>query len=237
MASVLSRGETELAPPNHGRTSACSLMCADTDHSLVAPPGSVRCMDDLMAPEAARSSVRTRADVAAGTLPPPPPVDTPRPAAPFLPGRVWARLTEEVSRVVGLDASAPIPPDALESCAYVKAVLDEVLRLCPLGSNARRVVRDSEVCGVRFCTGDMVLMPMGCLHYDSSLWGPRVVRQGPRVPTELWKHHVPALLLALQGEFAPERWLRNPPADLALPRNLAGAYFPFGGGTIGCPGE
>ena len=213
-------------------------MCADTDHSLVAPPGSVRCMDDLMAPEAARSSVRTRADVAAGTLPPPPPVDTPRAAAPFVPGRVWTRLTEEVSRAVGLDASAPIPPDALESCAYVKAVLDEVLRLCPLGSNARRVVRDAEVCGVRFCTGDMVLMPMGCLHYDSSLWGPRVVRQGLRVPSA-GALEGPCLRASacLQGEFAPERWLQNPPTDLALPRNLTGAYFPFGGGTIGCPGE
>jgi cytochrome P450 len=31
--------------------------------------------------------------------------------------------------------------------------------------------------------------------------------------------------------------LPNPPADLALPRNMAGAFYPFGGGSIVCPGS
>lgn len=157
-----------------------SLICADTDASLTPPKGTVRCFEDLLAPEAARSAVRTKADVAAGTLPPPPAVDGVRPAAPLVPGPVWTRLTEEVGRVLGLDPSGPLPPEALDACPYLRAVVDETLRLCPIGSNARRVLRDADVAGVQFCAGDMVLIPMGCLHYDGELWGPRVVSGGGR---------------------------------------------------------
>jgi cytochrome P450 len=127
---------------------------------------------------------------------------------------------------------------------------------CP--ASCSRVARDVDVQGVQFLAEDMVLMPMGCAHYDPDLWGPRV---GEFVP-ERWvsparsgrascrhrscqchrphashtrsrrastpRHSTP-LLFCLQ--------LPDPPPELALPHNMAGAYYPFGGGLAACPGS
>lgn len=117
---------------------------------------------------------------------------------------VAARLREEIDRVVGTDM---VRPAHLPDLVYTKMVIQELLRLYPVGwLLPRRVVESEPLGGVTLQAGAHVLISPFLTHRLPSVW------ERPR-------------------EFDPERF--NP--EIASRRHRY-AYFPFGGGPHQCLG-
>ena len=118
--------------------------------------------------------------------------------------QVQQRVRDEVAAVIG---DAPVTADDLPHLRFTSMVVDEALRLYPLGHTLlRKATADDEVCGHRIPAGQIMAV---------SVWG---LHRNPRV----WSD---------PGEFRPERF------DPAVsPERDPYAYLPFGGGPRTCIG-
>ncbi|WP_067139978.1 cytochrome P450 [Microtetraspora malaysiensis] len=117
---------------------------------------------------------------------------------------VTSRLYEEIDRVVG---DGPVGPSHLADLVYTKQVIQEVLRLHPVGWLFPRAVVEPEVIGgVRFRSGDTLLISPYVTHRLTRLWD-------------------------RPEEFDPDRFA---PEQTAHRHRYA--YFPFGGGPHQCLG-
>lgn len=114
-----------------------------------------------------------------------------------------ARAREEVAAITG-----PLGLDSLERLRWVRAVVDEALRLHPPAWMLSREPReDTTVGGEPVAAGTMVIVPVLCLHRDPSSWPD-------------------------PDRFDPERFLGA--ESLRAPR---GSYLPFGLGPRMCVGS
>ncbi|MFV2178828.1 cytochrome P450 [Actinomadura sp. LOL_016] len=119
---------------------------------------------------------------------------------------VAERLGDEVRAVVG--AGENVRPEHLQELPYVRQVVQELLRLYPVGWIFPRIsLKDTEIGGVRVKAGQTVLISPFLTHRLESVW------------------EAPA-------EFRPERFA--PEKARAYHRY---AYFPFGGGPHQCIGR
>jgi cytochrome P450 len=114
---------------------------------------------------------------------------------------IQQRLHDELSAFDVLTA------EAISSCRYLGAVVDESFRLYPpayvIGREAREPM---ELGGLSVKPGDQLIAPQWVVHRDPRWW---------RSPEA----------------FRPERWLNGETASLA-----PGTFFPFGGGQRSCLG-
>jgi len=118
---------------------------------------------------------------------------------------VEARLHAELAAALG---DAPVTLAAVEALPYLRAVLDESLRLYPPAWGvARRALRGCELSGHDVPRGSLVSICQYAIHRDPRFW---------RDP----------------HRFEPERWLEGRPAT--VPR---GAYLPFADGPRRCIAE
>ncbi|MBA9007577.1 cytochrome P450 [Thermomonospora cellulosilytica] len=118
---------------------------------------------------------------------------------------VEARLREEIDRVVG---GEPVRPSHLGDLVYVKQVIQELLRLYPVGwIFPRQATRHTVVGGVPIKPGQTVLISPFLTHRLPSVWADPL-RFDP-------------------DRFAPEQ----------ARRHHRYAYFPFGGGPHQCIGR
>lgn len=118
---------------------------------------------------------------------------------------VGRRLGDEVRRVVG---DGPVGPAHLPELTYTRMVIQEVLRLYPVGWVVpRTVARPDTLAGVELRPGDTVLLSPYLTH---------------RLP-EFWPDPY---------AFRPERFAAGREAD-----RHRFAYFPFGGGAHQCLGN
>lgn len=118
---------------------------------------------------------------------------------------VAARLYDEIDRVVGRDR---VGPEHLEGLAYTRQVVQELLRLYPVGWQfPRMAVRDAVLGGFPVKAGQTLLISPYLTQHLASVW---------ERPAEFDP-----------DRFAPER---------AAGRHRY-AYFPFGGGPHQCVGN
>ncbi|MFD0685738.1 cytochrome P450 [Actinomadura fibrosa] len=118
---------------------------------------------------------------------------------------VAARLAAEIERVVGGDE---VRPEHLRELPYVRQVVQELLRLYPVGWIFPRIaLNPTDIGGVRVKAGQTVLISPFLTHRLASVW------ERPL-------------------EFDPERFS----AERARGRHRY-AYFPFGGGPHQCIGR
>jgi cytochrome P450 len=118
---------------------------------------------------------------------------------------IAARLHAELDRVLG--DRAPALAD-LEALPYLRAVIDEVLRLYPpVWAIARRVVADDEIEGHRARAGSLVAVSPFVLGRDPAIWDE-------------------------PDAFRPERFVSGGAGPIDRR-----AYFPFGLGARKCIGE
>ncbi len=113
------------------------------------------------------------------------------------------RLTDEIDRVIGGDV---VGPHHLPELTYTKQVVQELLRLYPVGwLFPRRAVAATELGGVSLKAGDTVLLSPFLTHRIESFWD-------------------------RPGSFDPDRFAPG------QPRRHRYSYFPFGGGPHQCIG-
>ncbi|MCO6010668.1 cytochrome P450 [Actinoallomurus purpureus] len=121
--------------------------------------------------------------------------------------QVAARLYDEIDRVVG---RGPVQAEHLSDLTYTRQVLQEVLRLYPVGwLFPRTAVAPARLGGVRINAGDTVLLSPFLTHRLERFW------DRPR-------------------SFDPDRFATDRTADGG--RRHRYAYFPFGGGPHQCIG-
>ncbi|MEV4299603.1 cytochrome P450 [Microbispora rosea] len=117
---------------------------------------------------------------------------------------VTARLYDEVDEVVG---TGPVDPEQLPRLRYMKAVLQELVRLYPSGwMFPRMVVARDAIGGTRIEAGSQVLISPYVTHRLDEFWDRPL-------------------------DFDPERFTQEP-----RERRHRYAYFPFGGGPHVCLG-
>jgi cytochrome P450 len=116
-----------------------------------------------------------------------------------------ARLQEEIARVVGAER---VRPSHLRDLPYVKQVVQELLRLYPVGWMFPRIAtKPTSIGGVPIKPGNTVLISPFLTHRLKSVWDRPL-------------------------EFDPDRFLPERAAKLHRY-----AYFPFGGGPHQCIGR
>jgi cytochrome P450 len=121
---------------------------------------------------------------------------------------VAGRLYEEIDRVVG---GEPVGPSHLPGLTYTKQVIQELLRIYPVGwLFPRRAARPAELGGVTIKAGDTVLLSPFLTHRLEEFW-PRPL------------------------EFDPDRFDLGPAGGRGARRHRY-SYFPFGGGPHQCIG-
>jgi cytochrome P450 len=119
---------------------------------------------------------------------------------------VEARLRAEIERVV--DPAGPVTADQLTRLDYTRAVLDELLRMYPIGwLIPRTAVADDVIAGTPVPAGSIVLLSQYVTH--------RLARHWER-----------------PDEFDPDRFTADGPR-----RTHRYAYWPFGGGPHQCIGR
>ncbi|SDH46833.1 Cytochrome P450 [Sinosporangium album] len=118
---------------------------------------------------------------------------------------VASAVQEEIDRVVG---AGPVTPEHLPQLQYVKAVLQEVLRVYPSGwLFPRMALREDTIGGVRIAPGGNVLISPYVTQRMEGVWDDPLA-------------------------FKPERFLTK-----GSTRHHRYAYFPFGGGPHTCVGN
>nr|AAO73956.1 CYP52A16 [Candida tropicalis]AAX63449.1 cytochrome P450 [Candida tropicalis] len=133
---------------------------------------------------------------------------------------VFAKLREEVENRFGLGEEARVEEisfESLKSCEYLKAVINEALRLYPsVPHNFRVATRNTT-------------LPRGGGKDGCS---PIVVKKGQVVMyTVIGTHRDPSIYGADADVFRPERWFEPET------RKLGWAYVPFNGGPRICLGQ
>ncbi|KAF7511886.1 hypothetical protein GJ744_003119 [Endocarpon pusillum] len=98
-------------------------------------------------------------------------------------------------------------PYLIDSCPWLSALFNEVLRVYDGVSSTRLVTAPTSIGGKALPVGSRVVVPVQQLHFNRSIYGPDV------------------------NEFAPERFIRS--KNLTH----SSSYRPFGGGTSYCPGR
>ncbi|XP_047047661.1 cytochrome P450 CYP72A219-like [Lolium rigidum] len=118
------------------------------------------------------------------------------------------RAREEVLRVFG--ASTTPDYDGLSRLRIVTMVLYEVLRLyTPLTALQRKTYRPTELGGIRYPAGVVLMLPLLSVHHDKDVWG------------------------ADADEFRPDRFAEG----ISKASADAPAFFPFGWGPRICIGQ
>lgn len=134
--------------------------------------------------------------------------------------QVYDRLREEIDQHFGLGDEARVDEitfELLKKCEYLKAVMNETLRLYPL------VPRNA-----RFCMKDTTLPRGGGPNGDQPVFVPK----GLVVNYDVYSmHRNPEYYGKDLLEFRPERWLDS------LTNGLGWAYLPFNGGPRICLGQ
>ncbi|CAN3375045.1 hypothetical protein DIURU_005153 [Diutina rugosa] len=134
--------------------------------------------------------------------------------------KVFAKLRDEVVSVFGEGEDAHVDDitfESLKQCEYLKAVINETLRLYPsVPSNSRRVEEDT------------TLPRGGGVNGDKPVFVPK----GSSVSYQVYSmHRDPKYYGEDAEEFRPERWFEPET------RKLGWAYLPFNGGPRICLGQ
>ncbi|KAL5220958.1 hypothetical protein ABZP36_025671 [Zizania latifolia] len=117
------------------------------------------------------------------------------------------RAREEVLQVFGTRAP---DYDGLSHLRIVTMVLYEVLRLyTPITALQRQTYKPTELGGVRYPAGVVLMLPLLSVHHDKDVWGPDA------------------------DEFRPERFAQG----ISKASRDAPAFFPFGWGPRICIGQ
>ncbi|KAL9116138.1 MAG: hypothetical protein Q9227_000507 [Pyrenula ochraceoflavens] len=134
---------------------------------------------------------------------------------------VWKKLRTEVLAI----QDQTVTYSVLQSLTYLKAVLNESLRLTAPASSARRQATlpttlptgggRTRTSPIFISKGDLITLNFGAIHRDPSIWGPDA------------------------NEFRPERWLleSSHPSSTATAAAAAATYMPFSTGPRICPGK
>ncbi|KAJ0415693.1 cytochrome P450 [Aspergillus carlsbadensis] len=111
----------------------------------------------------------------------------------------------------------------IESIPYLRAVVDEVLRIHPATMVTQRQARqDMTITGIRIPKGTMLMIPPTATNLNTRIWGDDAAM------------------------FNPDRWLRGRPANNRMPSSgsssksnnqQACSIMTFGHGPQGCPGR
>ncbi|XP_038200910.1 cytochrome P450 3A11-like [Arvicola amphibius] len=118
---------------------------------------------------------------------------------------IQKKLQEEID--MALPNKAPLNYDKVMEMEYLDMVLNETLRLYPIGTRLERVCKeDVEINGVFFPKGSVVIIPVYALHYDPQYW--------PE-----------------PAEFRPERFSKENKGSIN-----PYVYLPFGYGPRNCIG-
>ncbi|CAI5755870.1 unnamed protein product [Candida verbasci] len=130
---------------------------------------------------------------------------------------MWERLRKEILGAFGNDVSEKITFESLKKCEYLKAVLNETLRMYPsVPRNTRIATKDTTI-------------PRGGGPDGMS---PVLVRKGQNVVYFINTTHLdPAYYGKDADQFRPERWFEE------STRKLGWAYLPFNGGPRICLGQ
>ncbi|ERF70298.1 hypothetical protein EPUS_06339 [Endocarpon pusillum Z07020] len=117
-----------------------------------------------------------------------------------------ATIREETAPAIKPGKGVSIPY-LTDSCPWLSALLNEVLRIYGDASSTRLVTAPTSIGGKALPVGSCVVVPAQQLHFNRSIYGPDV------------------------NEFAPERFIRS--KNLTH----SSSYRPFGGGISYCPGR
>jgi cytochrome P450 len=133
--------------------------------------------------------------------------------------RVYAKLVKEILENFSSAEEIGTTPDFMAKCQYLRAVIQEVMRLCPPGpSEVERTIMKggTTIAGERYPEGVMVGVPLWSLSQNEEVWGDA-------------------------SQFRPERWIVsdhedtfNPPEEV---NRLKRSYHPFSKGVGACLGQ
>ncbi|CAN3376299.1 hypothetical protein DIURU_004038 [Diutina rugosa] len=134
--------------------------------------------------------------------------------------QVYARLRDDIAAHFGVGDDARVDEitfESLKRCEYLKAVINETMRMWPVvPTNTREATRDT------------TLPRGGGVDGQSAM----VVRKHQGIVISVYStHHDPAVFGPDPDSFRPERWF-DPDT-----RKLAWAFVPFGGGPRVCLGQ
>lgn len=130
---------------------------------------------------------------------------------------VYTKLADEIRNTFASDADICGGPK-LASCRYLRACIDEALRMSPpvSGTPWRELSADEQQRGERLVVDGHVIPP------------------GTQVGVNMYALHHSELYYEEPFAFRPERWLDSDDAQLDLMRS---AFAPFSLGARGCAGK
>ncbi len=125
---------------------------------------------------------------------------------------IQRQLREEVRRELCSPGSYAVSSEAFEQCTYLKAVINEVLRLhTPFSWFGRTPTHQSEICSKLLPAGLSISLSPWAMHRCRSLWGEEA------------------------SDFKPDRWLQAG-AQCSIPKDNF-QWLTFGAGPRRCIGE
>ncbi|KAI1842734.1 hypothetical protein JX265_005061 [Neoarthrinium moseri] len=143
-----------------------------------------------------------------------------------------SRVRDELSSIAGLNNSSSLELDVAALCRLplLGSVYKECLRLRASIPLTRRLHNDIEIDGYTLRAGNFILAPSWLSHQDEKVWS---VPGHP--PNEFWADR---FLHKGKGSTDASPKLSVPSAGRESGNAIkAGDFFPFGGGSIICPGR
>ncbi|KAG8532742.1 uncharacterized protein KY384_002619 [Bacidia gigantensis] len=94
---------------------------------------------------------------------------------------IQTRLREEIRATIpSIEAGEKMTPQTLESCSYLHACCNEILRLyAPLPLTVREAVRDTTIMGQPIAKGTKVFTCVWAINTSTKLWGPDAASFNP----------------------------------------------------------
>ncbi|XP_025833140.1 probable cytochrome P450 12a5, mitochondrial isoform X2 [Agrilus planipennis] len=126
--------------------------------------------------------------------------------------KVQTKLREELCRVLPTKET-PVTKEILAETPYLKAVIKETTRFCPIAIvNIRKTLKDLVLGGYQIPKGTIVHTANGVLSLEE-------------------EHFVKS------KEFIPERWIRNGEKEISCKNTHPFVFLPFGYGPRACLGK
>lgn len=138
--------------------------------------------------------------------------------SPVTPDDVLARVQLEVEKTKRPNGDVDV--SILAAQPLINSVVHETMRHYVDSLVTRELTMDMNIDGYLLKKGELIMAPSSLSQHDGAFWGP------DNVPSaEAWY---------------PERFLKRDPdtgKDMFSTVWTAGKFFPFGGGSAGCPGR